>query len=70
MLHTWTEEGIVADLLQQGGSNEEWTLVRGDILIPMDGSEVRIAQLQSKAKCEAFDLDDQTATVVFTAERW
>jgi hypothetical protein len=68
VLHTWTEDGILADLLQQGKSNEEWTLVRGDIYIPGDGTEVNVVQLRAKVKCTAFDLDGQTATVVFTAK--
>jgi hypothetical protein len=69
VLHRWTEEGIIADLERREGSDEKWTLVRKEILIPADGSEIPISQLNARVKCTSFDPGAQSAMVVFTAER-
>jgi hypothetical protein len=70
VLHTWTDEGIVGDVNRREGSEEEWSLVRGDILIPADGVEIPIVQLNARVRCTAYDPDEQTAMLVFTKARW
>jgi hypothetical protein len=69
VLHRWTEEGIVGDVIRRGGSGEEWTFVRGDLLIPADGTEIPVRQLNARVKCASFDPDERTATLVFRGDR-
>ncbi len=65
--HRWSDTGILFDLQQQQGSVTNWSLVRGDIFVPGDGTEVTIGEIHTKVKILTFEAGGQRAQVQFTA---
>jgi hypothetical protein len=67
VFHRWVENGVLVDLQQQTGSVKDWRLLRGDILLPDNGSEVSISEINTKVGCVAFNFQQKTARVKFTS---
>jgi len=67
VFHRWTEDGVLVDLQQQLSTVESWSLVQSDILLPANGNEVTVAQINTKMSCNSFNYPSKTATVKFTS---
>jgi hypothetical protein len=64
--HRWTEAGIYFDLQKKLGDNLSWQLVRENILVPTDGSEVNIDEINTKVRIiDGFNLTLLKANVQF-----
>ena len=66
--HRWSDTGIFFDLQQRIGDVMEWRLVRGDIFVPRDGTEVEIAEIPTKVRIISFNAAERTAMVEFTTQ--
>ncbi len=66
--HRWSDRGIFFDLHQQLGDVTRWRLVRGDIFVPGDGTEISIEEISTKVKVLSFDPRGKKARVQFVAQ--
>lgn len=61
--HNWSSGGVYFDLQQMGASEDTWTLIQPDILIPASGESVSIPSIGASVKIQAFDLSNNKATI-------
>ena len=64
--HRWSDQGVLFDLQRRIADVTQWQLVRGDILVPGNGTEVQIAEINAKVKITSFNAQDKTAMAHFT----
>jgi len=64
--HRWNGDGIFFDLQQMGPSETAWTLLRPDIFVPADGTEVPVPEISTKVKIASFDAAGRKAMVIFS----
>lgn len=61
--HRWSSAGVYFDLQQMGTSEDNWSLIQADILIPASGELVNIPSIGASIKIQAFDLPANKATI-------
>lgn len=68
--HRWSSAGILFDLQQRTGGVTDWRLVRADILVPSNGAEVLIGEINTKVKIvpSTFNLAQKKANVQFIVQ--
>ena len=65
--HRWSNTGIFFDLQKNLGDVTAWQLVKGDIFVPGDGTEVTVSEINTSIRITSFDAVAQEAMVQFTA---
>jgi len=63
--HRWNENGIFFDLQHNMGNESAWQLVKADIFVPNNGSEVTVNEINTKIKILSFNRSEQNAQVSF-----
>jgi hypothetical protein len=65
--HRWSDDGIFFDLQKKMENNQIWNLIKEDIFVPKDGSEVNINEIATKVKITEFDSNQMKAKIQFIA---
>lgn len=65
--HRWSSDGILFDLQERTGDVTSWRLAQPDILVPSDGTEVLIGEINTKVKIvpSTFNFAQKKAKVEF-----
>ncbi len=65
--HRWSDTGVYFDLQKNLGDVTSWQLEVENIFVPGDGTEVLVAEIETRIKIISFDAVAQEATVQFSS---
>jgi hypothetical protein len=64
--HRWNSAGVFFDLQRMNSDVADWTLVKPEIFVPGDGTEIPVNEISTNVKSVSFDAANRKAKVVFT----